>query len=172
MRGWWVLLVLVALVAAAGVRKFMSVDLVKRLEGLRLDVYQDEAGKWTIGYGHLVKPGDPFHPYGPVRSITHAEAEALLVDDMDEARRAVAQLVVVPLTASQREALESFVFNVGRGAFAQSTLLARLNSGDYAAAAEQFDRWVWVTDPSGVKRKSDILKARRSDERELFEAVA
>lgn len=108
--------------------------LIQRWEGLRLTAYQDVAGVWTIGYGHTrdVRPG---------QTITEAEATALLRADLAEAEAAVTRLVKVPLTDGQFAALVSFVFNVGQGAFGSSTLLRRLNSGDYDAVPGELARW-------------------------------
>lgn len=140
-------------------------ELVAELEGLRLDVYQDTGGAWTVGYGHLVQPGERFFPYGDVRAITLSEAEQLLEADMATARNAVAKYVTVPLTDGQRAALESFVFNVGVGAFAGSTLLRKLNQGDYVGAAGEFDRWVFDNG-----RRITGLERRRAREKEVFTA--
>lgn len=147
-----------------------AVDTVKRLivgeEGLRLKVYRDPgAGAWTIGYGHKVQPGEPYHPYGPVTEITLEEANRLFDQDTRTATAAVTNYVKVPLTENQRAALISFVYNIGTGAFYGSTMLRRLNSGDYAGAAAEFARW----------NKDDgkvvpILTARRERERVIFSA--
>ncbi len=108
---------------------------LKQFEGLRLQPYKDAAGLWTIGYGHLVKPGEWWD------SITEAQAAQLLADDAGTAEDAVNSLVKVPLTQPQFDALVSFVYNVGVGAFRRSTLLRLLNAGDYAGAAGQFPLW-------------------------------
>lgn len=132
-------------------------------EGDRLTVYQDEGGLWTIGKGHLVKPGERFHPYGPVKTITQAESDALFVEDTAIARNAVANKVMKPLTDNQRAALVSLVFNIGAGAFSTSTLLRKLNAGDYTGAADQFLVWKNVKG----KESAGLLK-RRNSERQLF----
>lgn len=146
-----------------------AVDRAKELiageEGLRLDVYLDSGGAWTIGYGHLVKKGERFHPYGPVTRITVEEADALFDADLREARSAVASQVKVPLTDGQRAALESFVFNVGTSAFKSSTLLRKINLGDYSGALAEFDRWVY---DNGERVKG--LENRRNREQEVFQA--
>jgi lysozyme len=84
----------------------------------------------------------------------------------------VARLVSVPLTGSQFSALVSFTYNVGAGNLASSTLLKKLNAGDYAAAAEQFPLWVRCTkvDSQGKKYKETLpgLVTRRQAERALF----
>lgn len=167
-RGQKVGLAVVALllVAGAGVYVARRVDLVRRLEGLRLEVYRDVGGKWTVGYGHLIRPGEPYHPYGPIRRITRAQAEQLLARDLAEAEGALRALVRVPLAPHQFAALASFVFNVGRDAFARSTLLRRLNAGDRAGAAAELDKWVHA----GGRRQPSLV-ARRAAERALFLAA-
>lgn len=136
-------------------------------EGERLTVYQDQAGLWTIGKGHLIKPGERFYPYGTVKTITKAESDALFEADTASARNAVANLVMVPLSENQRAALVSLVFNIGNGAFAGSTLLKLLNARDYLGAAGQFPVWNKVT-INGAKTVSAGLTARRDREKSLF----
>lgn len=111
-----------------------AIELIKRFEGLRLTAYKCPAGVWTIGYGHTsgVREGD---------RCTGEQAEAWLAADVLESERAVDYLVKVPLTDNQRGALVSLVFNVGGGNFTASTLLKKLNAGDYAGAAAEFRRW-------------------------------
>jgi lysozyme len=109
---------------------------IKHFEGLRLKSYYCVAGRCTIGFGHAggdVKPG---------MTITLARAEELLRQDLDTAERAVAELVKVPLRQGQFDACVDFVFNLGRQAFAGSTLLKLLNKREHSAAAEELMRWV------------------------------
>lgn len=138
-------------------------DLIAGEEGLRLEAYQDVAGKWTIGYGHLVQPGEQYHPYGPVREISQEEADSLFEVDTAQARACVEREVRVPLTDNQLAALTSFVFNVGCGAFRESTLLRLLNEHDYEGAAAQLDRWV----NAGGVRVAGLVN-RRNLEKEIF----
>jgi lysozyme len=134
-------------------------DLIKQHEGLRLAAYPDPATRgapWTIGYGHTrgVKRGD---------TCTAEQAAAWLDEDMVNAYFAVDRAVTVPLTGPQRDALCSFVFNVGGGAFNQSTLLKLLNTGKYSEAAAQLTRW--------NKAAGNIMPGlvrRRGEERALF----
>jgi len=139
--------------------------MVEGFEGFRAEVYDANPphGDWTVGIGHAIKPGERFFPYGDVTTITRAEADDLFFYDTQEARQAVSDLVTVGLSGNQRAALESFVFNVGRGAFANSTLLRLLNQGDYNAAAAEFDRWVFAKG-----KKLGGLVARRASEKEVF----
>lgn len=108
---------------------------IERWEGTRLTAYKDSGGVWTIGVGHT----------GPEvvngLTITAAKATDLLAEDVIEAEVAVRQ-VTVPLTQAQFDTLVSFAFNVGNAAFRSSTLLRKLNAGDYAAVPAQLGRWV------------------------------
>lgn len=134
---------------------------IARHEGLRLDPYLDEAGHWTVGYGHKLGPLESRDP------ITHARALELLQEDTESAVNAVNSLVNVPLSQQQFDALVSLAFNIGNGAFRESTLLRLLNDGDYGGAAAQFAVWNKVT-RNGVKVVSPILVTRRAREAELF----
>lgn len=138
-----------------------GVDLIKTFEGLRLLAYQDDAGVWTIGYGHTegVKSGDV---------ISEVQAESYLLKDIDEAAQAVLRLTKQGLTQGQFDALVSFVFNLGQGAYARSTLLKTINTGDFEGACFQFSRWVKVRLPSGEMVTSNGLVRRRAAECEMF----
>lgn len=134
-----------------------AIDLVKASEGMRLQAYQDTGSVWTIGYGHTrgVRPG---------QSITEAEADALLIDDLDDAADAVRASVTVPLTQGQFDALCDFVFNLGAGRLRDSTLLRLLNQRKYGEASAQFRFWVMA----GGKPLPGLVK-RRAAERALFD---
>lgn len=133
------------------------IEIIRRSEGLYLKAYVCPAGLWTIGYGHTrgVKPGDV---------ITRQQAEELLQSDLQEFEGCVKRAVTVPLTQNQFDALVSFTFNVGCKKFVTSTLLKKLNAGDYVGAAAEFDKWVRS---NGVVLPG--LVRRRKAERELFE---
>lgn len=135
-------------------------DLIKQYEGLRLHAYQDSAGVWTIGWGHT----------GDVRrgqSITVHQAGALLALDIGIAAAAVNRHVEAPLNQGMFDALTSFVFNLGEGRLASSTLLKKLNLRDYTAAAAEFGKWVKAT-VRGKKVTLAGLVSRRAAERSLF----
>lgn len=127
-------------------------------EGLRLNVYNDVAGNPTIGYGHLIRPREN------LRTVTQEQALELLRNDVASAEEAVNSNVNVDLTPNQYDALVSLVYNIGNGAFAGSTLLRELNSGDYEGAAQQFERW-----NRAGGRVVQGLANRRADERRRFE---
>lgn len=112
-----------------------AIDLVKASEGLRLQAYRDAIGVLTIGWGHTTGVRG-------VQTITLDEAEQILGEDLDDAGAAVNRLVAVPLTQGQFDALTDFVFNLGAGRLAGSTLLRLLNQGDYNAAGAQLKYWI------------------------------
>ncbi|MDO5086614.1 MAG: DUF1521 domain-containing protein [Comamonadaceae bacterium] len=134
-----------------------GLNMVKKYEGLYTKAYYCPAGVLTIGYGHTgpdVKPG---------QRITAAQAENLLRKDMAQFENAVKRLVKVPLTQGQFDALVSFSFNVGAGALGKSTLLKKLNAGDYAGAQAEFKRW-----NKGGGRVLPGLVKRRAEEAQMF----
>lgn len=139
-----------------------GVQLLRQFEAFSPSVYYDESGRPHIGYGHLIKAGESFP-----RPISHAEGEALLKIDLQPVQDALKRLVKVSLNQNQIDALSSFIFNVGVQAFADSTLLKKLNTGDYAGAANEFPRWNKVT-VDGVKQVSDGLTYRRAIEQQVF----
>ncbi len=107
-------------------------------ERFRAQPYLDlgRSGVWTIGYGHTGKDVTV-----GTAAITRERGEELLRADVAVAESAVRRMVVAPLNQQQYDALVSFVFNVGAGAFDGSTLLRLLNEGRYAGAAAEFPRW-------------------------------
>lgn len=133
-----------------------GIAMIQDHEGLRLKAYLDPVGVWTIGYGHTrrVRPG---------MTITLAEANAFLAQDIADAEDCVNRSVTVPLTQGQFDALVSFTFNLGCGALRRSALLKYLNAGHYEKTANQFGRWV-----HGGGRVLGGLVRRREDERQMF----
>jgi lysozyme len=132
--------------------------LLKRFEGFRSQTYLDVAGLPTIGYGHRLLAGESF-PNG----IPEPDASNLLAADVRAAELAVNRLVKAQLTHSQYDALVDFVYNLGEGRLAGSTLLKELNLGNYQAAGQQLLRW----DHAGGEEVAG-LKSRREAEFELW----
>jgi lysozyme len=133
--------------------------IIREFEGLRLHAYPDPASggePYTLGYGHTldVDPGD---------NCTLEEAEQWLLDDCADAEVAVLRHVRVPLSQGQLDALISFVFNLGAGNFAKSTLLRKLNAGDYVGAWQEFPRW-----NKAAGKVMPGLSRRRAAEAKLF----
>lgn len=104
---------------------------LKYLEGCKLKAYQDGGGVWTIGFGHTGPD-----VYAGLAVDSHA-AGRLLVSDANRAAKCITDNVRVPLLQHEFDALVSFTYNVGVGAFSRSTLLKRLNGGDRYAAANE-----------------------------------
>lgn len=135
--------------------------LLRELEGFSAEPYKDAAGKLTIGYGHVITAKDSFDP-----PITKVLACSILRDDVCIAEMALDDTVTVPLTQNQYDALACFVFNVGRHAFAHSTLLRKLNEGSYQSVPGELMKWV----NSGGQRIAGLV-ARRQKEVELWDSI-
>ena len=127
-----------------------GLGLLEKWEGFELNVYKDSAGLPTIGVGHLLTKselssgkimlnGVPV-PYSG--GLTNQQVLDLLGQDVKPAELAVNNGVKVTLNQNQFDALVSFTFNVGVGAFTASTLLKLINQQQYTAVPTQFLRWV------------------------------
>jgi len=141
-----------------------AVDIVKQFEGLRLQAYQDTGGVWTIGWGHTagVKEG---------QEITEEQAEAFLQADLANSAEFVSQVVTIPLTQNQFDALVDFDLNEGGAHLGTSTLLHDLNQGDILGAASQLSLWVYGRDTTGRLVVLPGLVKRRLAEHQLFLGV-
>ena len=135
-----------------------GIQLTERFEGCRLAAYPDTGGVWTIGYGHT-------HGVHEGMTCTREQAEAWLREDIQAAADAVNRLVSVLLKQSEFDALVDFVFNLGSGAFARSTMLEDLNAGNFAAAALQFPLW----DRDAGRVLAGLLHRRLAEEAEFDE---
>lgn len=139
-----------------------ALDLIKDFEGLRLYAYLDPVNVWTIGYGHTSMAGAPKVTRG--MRVSKEEAEEILKADLERVYiPAVRRHVKVPLNANQLGALVSFTYNLGETNFKGSTLLRKLNAGDYRGAANEFPRW----NRAGGKVLNGLTR-RRKAEKELF----
>ena len=134
-----------------------GISLIKSFEGLSLKAYKDSVGVTTIGYGST----GPHVSMG--QTITEAQAESLLKNDLSRFEKGVSDLVTAPLNQNQFDALVSFSFNLGLGNLKSSTLLRKLNSLDYSGAAKEFERW----NKAGGKVLAGLTR-RRIAERDLF----
>lgn len=133
-------------------------------EGMVLQTYNDPANHCTVGIGHLVHKGScTAADRAQWGKLTEQQAFDLFRSDARRFIDAVAAAVTVPLTQNQFDALTSFSFNVGEGAFRKSTLLRKLNAGDYAGAAAEFPKW----NKAGGKVLKGLVR-RRAEEAALF----
>lgn len=148
-----------------------GIDFIKSAEGVKNFVYADSAGLPTIGVGHLLTQDElnsgKIHIDG--RAYKYHEGlpddviDRLLLRDLNIAELAVNSNVKVKLTQNQYNALVSFAFNVGVGAFRKSTLLILLNESQYDAVPAQMRRWIY-----SAGRQIKGLKNRREKEIELW----
>lgn len=134
--------------------------LTEASESCRLTAYPDPAtggAPWTIGWGATgagISPGTVW---------TQAQADSRLTLDLNARADIVDRYVTALLTPAKKAALVDFVFNVGEGNFAGSTLLKRLNAGDYQGAADEFPKWNLANG-----KVMPGLVTRRKRERDLF----
>lgn len=149
-----------------------GIDLIKEFESCELEAYPDKktgGDPWTIGWGAT----GPDIYEGVV--WTQEQADERLAKDVEAREAIVNEAVTVDLTQGQFDAMVSIVFNVGYGSKRRngiiklrsgepSTLLQKLNDGDYAGAAKEFERWV-----SPGSNVTNGLKRRRAAELKLFE---
>jgi lysozyme len=104
-------------------------------EGYRGEAYTPVKGDVpTIGFGTTdgVKSGDTIEP---VRALVRK------LQDVQRFEGALKQCVRVPLHQHEYDAFLSLAYNIGPGAFCGSTLVRRLNAGDYAGACAEILRW-------------------------------
>ena len=136
-----------------------GVALIKKFEGCEREAYQCSANVWTIGYGHTrgVKEGD---------EISADKAEYILLEDLIEFETYVDQLVTVSLNQDQFDALVSWTFNLGPTNLKESTMLLRLNDGQYSEVPAEMARW----NRSGGE-VLEGLKRRRKAEGLLFQGL-
>ena len=135
-------------------------SLIKSHEGFRAEAYVCPAGVVTIGYGTTTINGNSV-TLGT--KITTDEADQFLEEDLKTFEDAVNNLVRANLNQNQFDALVSFVYNVGVGNFKKSTLLKKLNAGDYSNASSEFLKW-----NRGGGKVLKGLSNRRKAEQQLF----
>lgn len=144
-----------------------GVRFIAEWEGFRSTLYNDALGHCTIGYGHLVHRGrcNGSEPVHFKRGITREQGLTLLQQDIRSHASIIDAKVKVSLRQHQYDALASFVYNVGTGGFAGSTLLRKLNGGDYAAVPSELMRWTNGGLPGLVRRRraeGELFKSGRS----------
>ena len=142
----------------------IAVDIIKEFEGFKGYAYIDTDGTPVIGYGLSRIGGIPVQ-IGDRISTT--QADAALDAHLREIDRELQKAIKVELSEHQLSALASISFNVGVDAIAESTLVRKINAGDYAGAANEFLRWD-KADMRGRLVQLPGLSRRRAAERELF----
>ena len=141
-----------------------GLELIKEFEGFSSTAYLCSAKKATIGYGNTfwedgtpVKIGD---------QISKERAETLLKHVVDNFSVAVEVDIKIEVTQNQFDALVSLAYNIGLGAFKNSTLLRQLNRGNFLGASQEFLRW----DKSNGKPLLGLTR-RREREKLLFDSL-
>jgi len=134
----------------------IAAAVIPSLEGVEHKPYQDVVGVWTVCYGHtgadIIKS----------KTYTEAECQALLNKDLRTVANQIDPLIKRPIPDTTRAALISFSYNVGAGAFRQSTLLKKINAGDTVGACNELRRWTYA----GGKQWKGLMN-RREIERDV-----
>ncbi len=138
-----------------------GLHMTEQFEGCNHMAYKDARGTLTIGYGHTAG-------VLPNMMISQDQAEAFLMQDIQNAAATVNKLVKVPLTQAEFDALTDFVFNCGSGNFLCSTLLHKLNAGDYAGCSHEFEKW----DRCNGQEVAGLLRRRVAETAEFNAGLA
>ncbi|MEO1690485.1 MAG: lysozyme [Cyanobacteria bacterium J06631_6] len=115
-----------------------TTNLVKQFEGFRSSAYIDSSGLPVIGYGQTRVNGRTVRMG---QYITQAQANAALEQELYHIQKLVLNHVKVDLNPYQLGALTSLVYNAGTVVIKNSTLIRKLNAGDYLGASQEFVRW-------------------------------
>ncbi len=150
-----------------------GLEILISLEDKKLTMYHDPIGIPTIGVGHRLSRDDIMSGKIMIHGmffywkdgLKSEEVDELLNQDVTAAAAVITEVVTVPLTQPQFDALVSFVFNIGFRAFRYSTLLRQLNTGDYSSVPTQMRRWIFA----GHVRLP-ALEARREKEIAMWES--
>ena len=132
---------------------------IKHFEGYSPIVYEDAAGYPTIGFGHLIRPGEKIQ-----EPLLGDAAERLLQEDIGPKAAAVNARVSVPLFQGQFDAVVSWTYNLGEGALKNSTMLKKINAARHEEVPVQIKRW---NKAGGRVLKG--LERRREAEAALYE---
>lgn len=133
-------------------------QITETFEGYVPFVYKDVGGQATIGYGHLIRPGEHFD-----QPLVPAQAEDVLKGDESIAAVAVNRYVTQPMLPGQFDALCDFTFNLGAGTLKKSTLLKRVNAGKDDLVPSEFLKYINVNG-----KPVDGLIRRRKAEGSLY----
>ena len=141
-----------------------GLELIAYFESFVPSRYKCSAGKMTIGYGHVILPGERFPAI-----ITQQKAMELLTKDVDIRCEAIKHFITGATTRGMFEVIVSLSYNAGISGISESTFLKKHNAGDYKAAEVELLKWCHYTHPVTLERQvSDGLLRRRLAERELY----
>ena len=141
-----------------------GLHLTEQFEGCKLNAYPDPATNgdpWTIGYGHT---GPEVHQG---MTITQEQAEEYLAQDVKKAVSDVNAKLTVEVTQDEFDALVDFAFNCGCGNLNNSTLLKKVNAGDFQGASHEFEKW----DMAAGKHMAGLLRRRQAEELEFLKNI-
>lgn len=144
-----------------------GIALIKQFEGNGLDVYQDVAGLDTVGVGHLITDEEKASGRFADGRITEEESTELLLEDLASIQKQVRGCVKQNLTQEQYDALVSMAFNIGGNAFCNSTLVKKLNAGNFVEVPNEMGRWT-KANINGTLTPVQGLVNRRQAEARLF----
>ena len=139
-----------------------GLELIKEFEGFSANAYLCPAKIPTIGYGNTFWEDGRKVRIG--EQISKSKALELLefVANKDFADK-IFPLIKVEVNQNQFDAMVSLAYNIGVGAFSNSTLLKRVNAKDFIGAGNEFLKW----DKSDGKPLLGLTR-RRQREKELF----
>lgn len=131
-------------------------QLLERIEGLKLNAYLDTGGVPTIGVGTTRYPNGNWVKMGD--KITKEQAYDYLRHDVAGAAKDVDDLTTDAINQNQFDALVSFVYNLGRGSYQKSTLRTLINGNpNNAEIRAEFAKWKYdngkIIDGLIVRRK-------------------
>jgi len=140
-------------------------DWIKKQEGVNIYPVPDGKTKdgtqlFSIGLGHQIQPNEKEKLKGP---LNDSEILELFEKDFEKIRLSMNKVIKVPINKNQQLALFSLRYNIGEGAFNNSTLLKILNTGNYAGTALRFPEWRIFEG-----KINQGLVNRRERERQLF----
>jgi lysozyme len=139
-------------------------SLIKQFEGFRPAAYIDTSGLPVIGYGQTRVNGKTVQ-LG--QSISQEQANLALEQELLQIQQLVLAHVKVDLNPHQLGALTSLVYNAGTAAIKNSTLIKKLNAGDYLGASQEFLRWNKANSGGALVVFPGLTK-RRAAEQQLF----
>ena len=159
----------------------IGIEILKRIEGcVKIGAihvaYNDETGQpleytyplprgATIGYGHLIKPGENFQ-----HGITETAAIQLLRSDVAIAERAVNNCINVPLSQNQYDALVLLAYNIGPTQFSKSSVVKHINRPGHCDARYPTLESAWMAWNKSRGKTVTGLTNRRKQEWKLFNA--
>ena len=117
----------------------------------------------TIGYGHLIQPGEDFS-----RGISEETATNLLRQDVEKSERAVRNTIIATINQNQFDALVIFAYNIGTYNFAKSTVVKYINNPTFHSATYSTLESAWRAWNKSNGREMAGLRWRRDIEWKLF----